>query len=292
MMGGANGARGWLPSSPCGVHCLPVPGSVPSVGWPLQWARLAGVAALLLAGLPTVVVCLLLPPASRERLVRRWFAAVLWAFGVRLRVTGDTRFGARGSGTLVVLNHMSWLDIVALNAIQCCRMVAKSEVRGWPVVGWLAVASGTIFIDRERLHSLPATIADMATALRAGECVAVFPEGTTSCGVRFGPYRRAGFQAAIDAGVAVRPVVVRFRLEPGGWPTTAAAYVGSDTLWESMRRVAGLRGLVVEAELMRSLSRPGYRDRRALAAAAHAALVESSRRATFEYLELAGSHPA
>jgi 1-acyl-sn-glycerol-3-phosphate acyltransferase len=272
----AIGTGTWMPRSPCGDHCLPRPGTAPSVSCARRAARIAAAALVVLAGVGLTAACPALRPRARARLTRGWFRAVLSGFGARLRVIGPPRFAPAGVGTLVVTNHVSWLDIVALNAIQPSHMVAKVEVRGWPVIGWLAAVGGTIFIDRERLHSLPATVAKMAAALRAGECVVVFPEGTTSCGRRFGPYRRASFQAAVDAGVDVRPVAVRFRVGPDGSPTTAAAFVGSGSLWASLCRVAALRDLVVEVEMLPPLLRAGHPNRRSLAAAAYDAVTASS----------------
>src|SRR5262249_54475669 len=112
-----------------------------------------------------------------------------------------------------------------LLAVQPMRVVAKSEMRGWPVLGFLAARGGTFFIDRERIRRLPGTIAEMAAAMRAGEAVAVFPEGSTWCGLTGGRYRPASMQAAIDAGVPVRPVTISYRLADGT-STRVAAWVG------------------------------------------------------------------
>jgi 1-acyl-sn-glycerol-3-phosphate acyltransferase len=232
---------------------------------------MAAAVVLLLAGTVIALGYSALPPAFRDRLVRGWSRAGLLAFGVRLRVIGEGRFAPPGAGVLVVVNHVSWLDIIVLNAIQPCRMVAKRELRDWFVIGRLATATGAVYIDRERLSTLPRTVGDLAAALRAGERVAVFPEGTVWCGRGLGRYRPASFQAALDAGVPVRPVVLRFRLGHGRDLTTAPAYVGKGTLWTSLRRVAALRGLVVEAVVLPELTAGDHADRRALASAAHAA---------------------
>lgn len=223
---------------------------------------------LLIAGLGIALSYPVLSPASRERLVRGWSRAVLLAFEVRLGVIGATRFAPPGRGTLVVANHTSWLDIVALNAIQPSRLVAKRELSDWFVIGRLATATGVLYIDRQRTSTLPRTVAAIAAALRAGESVAVFPEGTTRCGGELGPFRRATFQAALDADVIVQPVLLRFRLGHDGSPTTAAAFVGERTLWASLCRVAALRGLIVEADVLPELVAAAHPDRRALAKAA------------------------
>ena len=111
--------------------------------------------------------------------------------------------------------------------------VAKSDVRAWPVIGLLAARGGTLFIDRDRLRRLPAPWPRSPTRLRDGQSVLVFPEGSTWCGRTQGRFYPASFQAAIDAGAPVRPVALRYRLADGS-PTTAAAFVGDDTLIASV----------------------------------------------------------
>jgi 1-acyl-sn-glycerol-3-phosphate acyltransferase len=152
------------------------------------------------------------------------------------------------SGTLIAANHVSWLDIPAVLAVAPVRILAKSDVRDWPVLGMMAIRSGTIFIDRRRLRRLPGTVADIAAALRAGRDVLVFPEGSTWCGRTAGRFYPALFQAAVNAGAATVPVSLHYRLSSGE-PTTAAAFVGDDTLLASVRRVIAARALVVEVEV-------------------------------------------
>jgi 1-acyl-sn-glycerol-3-phosphate acyltransferase len=255
----------WLPVSPCGAGCLPAAGAVPTVPRVRRLLRLLAVGATLLAGL---VVLPLLGPARGKGAQRAWHRAMLRALRIRLEVTGDGRFGA--AGVLVVSNHTSWLDLVVLGAVQPLRMVAKSEVRGWPVIGLLARRVGTVFVDRERLSALPRTITTISGALAGGVAIGAFPEGTTWCGLASGRFRPAVFQAAVDTATVVRPVALRYRLAGAG-PTTVAAFVGDTTLWAAMVRSAAVRGLVVEVHVLPLLLTTGA-DRRVLAARAEAAV--------------------
>ncbi|MGH3685491.1 MAG: lysophospholipid acyltransferase family protein [Pseudonocardiaceae bacterium] len=262
----------WLPVSPCGAGCLPPADAVPTVTRTHRLLRLLAVGATLLAG---AVVLPLVGPAGQERALRAWHGALLRALQIQLEVTGGDRFGAAGVGVLVVSNHTSWLDLVALGAVQPLRMVAKNEVRGWPVVGLLARRVGTVFVDRERLSTLPRTITTVSGALAAGVAIGAFPEGTTWCGLASGRFRPAVFQAAVDTATAVRPVALRYRLAGVG-TTTVAAFVGATTLWAALVRSAGVRGLVVEVHILPLL--PATRvDRRALAARAEAAITTTVR---------------
>ena len=218
-------------------------------------ARLCGLAAVLLAALAGVA---LLPGAVRARWLCTCYRAVLQCCGVRLRVSGELGYG----GELVVVNHLSWIEVLAVGTLRPLRIVAKREMADWPVIGGVARRSGALFVDRAGLRGLPATVAATADALRAGADIAVFPEGTTWCGVAAGPSRRAVFQAAIDAGAPVRPVAVVLRL-PDGERATAAAFIGDQTLWDSLLRVLRLPGLDCELTVLPALSPSA--DRRELA---------------------------
>ncbi|NMH91843.1 1-acyl-sn-glycerol-3-phosphate acyltransferase, partial [Pseudonocardia bannensis] len=253
----------WAPCSPCGPDCLPAPAR-PGVAARLRVSRrLAALSCWVLVAVPLVAVLPLCRTRGRRRVTSGLFRGVLGATGVRLRVTGSMSHEG-SSGVLVVANHLSWIDVLALGAVQPVRMLAKREVRDWPVIGWLAQRSGALFVDRSGLRGLPEVVADAAAALRAGASIGVFPEGTTWCGSASGPFRRAAFQAAIDAGVPVRPVSIDLRL-PDGRPTTEGAFVGDQTLFDSLLRVLRLPALVCEATVHPQITPLPGEDRRALA---------------------------
>jgi 1-acyl-sn-glycerol-3-phosphate acyltransferase len=222
---------------------------------------------------------LLLAPLVRRwgrawtpRLVRLWVRSAAAALGVRIRVVDLAEAAAGPAGAeLLVANHVSWLDVLLVQAVRPARMLAKAEVARWPVVGGAAARWGTVFLDRERLRALPGAVAEVAAVLRGGGSAVVFPEGTTWCGARTGPFRAAFFQAALDAQVPVRPVAVRYRLA-GGRTATAPAFVGEDDLLSSLRRVVAARELVAELVLLPAIPPGAAADRRALAAAAERAV--------------------
>lgn len=256
--------------APCGPRCLPAPTSrfVPVL-------RLLTLAGLVLAAVTCTPV---VPRRVRGRWQRTFSRAMLRAAGVELRVSdaegrpvggwlpdGD----ASASGVLVVANHLSWIDVLAVGAVAPVRLLAKREVRTWPLLGGLAVRTGALFVDRTGLRGLPATVAETAAALRDGAAVAVFPEGSTWCGAAAGPFSRAAFQAAIDADVPVRPVAITLR-RPDRRPAPEAGYVGDQTLVDSVLRVLRSPGLVCELTLLPDLEPRA--DRRELARRAGAAI--------------------
>jgi 1-acyl-sn-glycerol-3-phosphate acyltransferase len=248
---------GWLPLSPCTPTCLPAPAVRPGL---TQALRLVAVAAVLLTTLCTV------PVTRRGPWLSACCRGLLRAVGVQLRVPGGPR---DWRGVLVVANHVSWIDVLALTALSPVRLVAKREVGQWPLIGELARCAGALFIDRAGLRALPGTIAELTVALRQGDAVAVFPEGTTWCGMAAGPFRRAAFQAALQAGAPVRPVAICFRYRDGA-PTKAAAFVGAQSLLDSMLRVLRTPGLTCELTILPDVAPIG--DRRALARRAEAAV--------------------
>jgi 1-acyl-sn-glycerol-3-phosphate acyltransferase len=242
----------WQPRSGCGAHCIADDEPGPTVGLPLQAGRMVALVAVMLAASAILPVLPLLRADRRSRVVRRFAHGVLRALGIRLefRGVGPERGGIPGgpafAGSLIVMNHVSWLDIVVLLAAGRSRIVAKTEVRGWPVIGQIARYTGTIFVNRSRPLTLPATVAEARDALAAGQTVSVFPEGTTSCGRTVRRFRPAFFQAAADTAAPIVPVTLRFA-ESGAGRTSAAAFIGDDTLLDSIRRIVGLRGLTISA---------------------------------------------
>ncbi|NKY14399.1 lysophospholipid acyltransferase family protein [Streptomyces somaliensis] len=190
----------WLPSAPCTPELCATP-ALPVAG-PLRAAlRLTAGVGAVLAGVLLAPFTALLTPAGRRLLTRLWCRAVLRAFGVRVRVTGHP---PTSGPLLVVANHVSWLDVPLVAAVLPGRMVAKREVRHWPLLGPLAAFGGTLFLDRDRLRALPGAVRSLARSLTAGHRVVVFPEGSTWCGRAHGRFRPAAFQAALDAGAPVR----------------------------------------------------------------------------------------
>ncbi|MFJ9516718.1 lysophospholipid acyltransferase family protein [Kitasatospora sp. NPDC101801] len=236
---------------------------------PLRLLRGAGSFGVLLTGIAVVVLVRGWDraPRLRDAALRFWTRSLLTAMGVRLRVVGVPAPGS----VLRVANHISWLDIVLFTAVRPGPMLAKTEVRDWPVLGPLTGRGGTVYIDRDHLRQLPDRVAEMAAVLRSGRPITAFPEGSTWCGEAGGRFRPAAFQAAIDAAAPVQPVTIRYR-QPDGRLCTAPAYVGDDELLPSIRRVVAARGLVAEVTFHSPMPTDNGTDRRLLARRAQAAV--------------------
>jgi 1-acyl-sn-glycerol-3-phosphate acyltransferase len=201
-----------------------------------------------------------LTPAERHARIGWWSAGLVKAMGLRFETHGLPRPGA----TLLVANHVSWLDIAAIHAaVPHARFVSKADVLAWPLLGWLIRNAGTLFIERERKRDALRVVHTMAEALQRGETVAIFPEGTTGAGPELLPFHANLLQAAVATGTPVQPAVLRFfdaehRFSP------AAEFLGETTLLQSVWRIASARGLGVRVELLPPIATE-HADRRALA---------------------------
>ena len=202
---------------------------------------------------------------TRAALIRAWARLCLTLCGLRLEVRtldGSAPVVTR-NGCLWVANHISWLDVMVINAIAPAHFIAKSEVRRWPMIGMLVARSGTIFIERGRRRAVHDVIRTMVKRLHEGEPCAVFPEGTTSDGVSLLPFHANLMEAAIEAAAPIQAVSLRYL--DHGQPTTRAAYVGDQTLLDSMGAVLGAPGLTVMVTLAPRLHPPHLGKRHELA---------------------------
>jgi len=172
--------------------------------------------------------------AARGREVERWARRMLQVLGIRLVVQGTPP----GEGPLLLVsNHISWLDILTLHAARHVRFVSKAAVRHWPLIGTLSTGAGTLYIEREKRRDAMRVVHHMTEALRGGDRIAVFPEGTTSDGRVLLPFHANLLQAAISAGVPVQPAALHFVDAASGQASLAPRYVDEDTLVSSLWRV-------------------------------------------------------
>jgi len=139
---------------------------------------------------------------------------------------------------MIVANHVSWLDVVAIGSVRPAQFLAKDDVRHWPIIGTLAKFCGTQFIRRNSVSTLRKSSKALCHALRTRQHVVVFPEGTTTKGDGVGAFHSALFSAANQAYCPVQPLAIRYRCSRG--QDDVAPYVGNDIfivhLWKILRR--------------------------------------------------------
>jgi 1-acyl-sn-glycerol-3-phosphate acyltransferase len=200
--------------------------------------------ALLHALQGLLVVLLLFPHLGRDERrerVREWSRRMLRRLGLRLVVHGALRPGAK----MLVANHISWLDVMVVHAL-CpeARFVAKAEVRRWPLVHRLADAADTLYIERAHKRDALRVVHQCADALRAGDTVAAFPEGTTGPGHELLPFHANLLQAAIAVGAPLQPLALRYA-DRHQAVSASAPWIGATTLAQSLWRLALAEDLTV-----------------------------------------------
>ncbi len=227
--------------------------------------RLCGVTAHIVRGLWIVAREFRTAGAlHRHQRIQWWSSRLLQRLGITVTSEGALPSGAH----LLVANHVSWLDIIAVHAVlPQARFVSKADVRHWPVIGALVDAAGTLYIERENKRDALRVVHQMAAALKVGDIVAVFPEGTTGDGRHLLPFHANLLQAAIATDTPVLPVALRFS-EPGHPVSPSAAYIGDTTLLQSLWRIATAQNLQVTVRYLAPVHSTGC-DRRALSALLH-----------------------
>lgn len=202
-----------------------------------------------------------LSPDQQHARVQAWSLQLLAKIGISLRIQGQPPVTGP---VMLVANHISWLDIPVMHAARHCRFVSKSDVKAWPLIGGLATAAGTLYIERASRRDALRMVRTMQESLERGEVLGVFPEGTTGDGRAILPFHANLLQAAIAANAPVQPVGLRFVDCTTGELSFAPSYIGDETLVGSIWRTLSAPAIEAvvhygEAEL------PAGRDRRVFA---------------------------
>jgi 1-acyl-sn-glycerol-3-phosphate acyltransferase len=197
----------------------------------------------------------LLRPAQRDRVIMAWARRLLGVLGVRVQASAPPSLPG---GALLVCNHVSWLDVYLIYAVARVHFVSKSEVRAWPVAGWLAHKTGTLFLERGRRADTARINAEMRALMQSGAWVAVFPEGTTSDGRGLRRFLPSLLQPAVALNCPVLPAALRYRTLEGAY-SAAPAYIDEISLWQSLKQIVGEPGIVAELHLGEPILPNGHR---------------------------------
>jgi 1-acyl-sn-glycerol-3-phosphate acyltransferase len=217
--------------------------------WLRRWARLTRFGLHLARGL--AIAAFLFPLQSKERRKREiehWSMQLLTLLGIRLFLHGmPPPLGV--CPLMLVSNHVSWLDIFAINSIVPSRFVAKSEVRHWPFIGWLCARAGTLFIRRSKRHDTARINTLVVEALREGEVFAVFPEGTTSDGSTMFRFHASLLEPALEAEAALQPIALWYD-RTDGTLCTEVAYDGDRSFWDVLMGVTSQREILAHVAFL------------------------------------------
>ncbi len=202
--------------------------------------------------------------ATKAVLIKWWCSKLLTAFNVNVVIEGSPPNNSIKNAILVA-NHISWCDIHALNHVIPLRFIAKSEIKSWPIFGYLVSKANTLFIDRSKRQDAKRTIDIAYKSLESGDNLCFFPEGTTTDGTEIKPFKSSLIQAAILAKSSIWPVSISYP-NPDGSINTAIAYAGETTLVESMRNMLMQRAPVIVLHFLPPILPTEYEtmDRRTL----------------------------
>jgi lyso-ornithine lipid O-acyltransferase len=228
---------------------------------------LAALALMLL--LPFHLVAVKLAGRSTMKVAQLWQRFVCFLIGIRITVTGAP---AEDRPLLLLSNHNSWLDIPILASVAPVSFVAKREVAGWPVVGFLAKAQRSVFVDRTRRQATGAHADEVAGRLSKGDIIVLFAEGTSSDGNKVLPFRSAlvgAAQMAIESGgvATVQPVAIAYQkmlgLPLGRQHRPLVAWYGGTDLLPHLKRVLSEGGIDVHVVFGPARRLSAHDDRKA-----------------------------
>lgn len=223
-----------------------------------------------------VVVYLLFMPVKRTRVRVQAFCCMIWGrLSCRLvgiRVSRSGRYKDTASG-FIVSNHVSYIDILVMAGVRPSVFVSKMDVKGWPLLGWLARLGGTIFIERERKVAAARALSDVGWVLDSGVNVIVFPEGTTSDGTSARDFRSMFFDVPARKDVPVIPLTISYT-QGGGKETPLAPWFDDTPFGEHAWRFLGARDVEAKIYFSPVIYRTNLADepgsiRKALASKSH-----------------------
>ncbi len=197
--------------------------------------RILGLLGHILRGvLTTALVLPWCSRARRHRLIRQWSRTLLQLLRLTVQIRGAWPDGP--GPYLLTSNHISWADIFVIHSVHPVRFVSKSEVRHWPVFGWLAARTGTLFLSRSSRRQTLEIGKAMTQVLQAGDDLGFFPESTTSDGTTILPFKTALLQSPLDCQATLLPVALRYSA-PQGHDESAYPFIGNMTFTESLVRI-------------------------------------------------------
>lgn len=216
-----------------------------------RYYRISRIAFHTLLGVTTVAT--VFPLSSKYfklRLTKWWCKYLLSIFNVRVVIHGHAPPSYQTANNIMfVANHVSWVDIHALNSIIPTRFIAKSDIRSWPVFGYLARKSNVLFISREKRQDAARIVHTTNRSLLDGDTLCLFPEGTTTDGTEIKPFKGSLIQAAIHANSVIWPIAIRYPRKDGSI-NIEVAYAGETTLIESIQQVLLQKQAVVELHFL------------------------------------------
>ncbi len=241
--------------------------AIPPLGWLRIVVRVAAMAMLLIGCVPLYYVSRLL--GMPNPWPRRFLAGIARICGVTIKVSGERP----SPGEFLLANHVSWIDIPAVAAATGSAFVAQDGLAALPLLRWLCAMNDTVFVARHDRASVQAQVEAVRAAIRDTGALTIFPEGTTSDGTGLLRFKSSLLSALepLPAGIAVRPVVLDYGTEGPG-----IAWIGTEHGLDNFKRiVARAEPIVLEVRFMPVLSGEALTNRKTIAAASQAAILQA-----------------
>lgn len=211
-----------------------------------------------------------IPSEKYQQIKQQWNRKTCDILGLRILIKGEPP----ATASLLVSNHISWLDIPLLGSLLPLNFLSKDEVRRWPVVGWLAWKSGTLFIKRGNHGAANQASLEITRHLKAGQNVLIFPEGTTTDGTRVRRFHPRLFAVAIDNVVSIQPVGIRY-LNGDGDHCHSAAFIDNEPFTSSLWKILGEPSIQANVYFLPIIKSGHDAHRRALAEATRSQIVKA-----------------
>ena len=214
---------------------------------------------ILLHILLVIPLCLLILISSKkqqEKIIQFWCKRLLSIFEIEVRVEGFEPYLFNEKRYLMVSNHISWLDIIVIQSIKPSIFVAKSDVASWPLFGWVAQMTGTIFIRRDKVSDIKKALKKMKRRL-IKRSVCIFPEGTSTNGRFVLPFKSNLFQASIDTNKAILPICLRY-IEHNAY-SDKVAFVDDMSLLDSIMKIKNESNIIAILDVLQPIRPRGNR---------------------------------
>lgn len=220
----------------------------------------------LLCVLLVIIFYYILPKKIWIYFVRMWAYCTVILIGIKIKGGGSYRYVEKN--TMIIANHISWLDIPILFTQHSVSFVGRAELKKWPIISMLIKSGGTIFINRERKRDLIHVNEIISKELLQGSTIGLFPEGKTGKGLVLAPFKAPLFAAPIMAKSTIIPLVIKYYTKDGK-PTTATTYEGDITLWQSLKSSLLLNGIIVKITALPRVTATDFNSREELALYLH-----------------------
>ena len=192
-------------------------------------------------------------PDRRRALVRWWSAKLLRILRVTPRLEG---LPPSGTPAMIAANHVSWLDVFVISSVHPTRFIAKSEIREWPIAGWIVERAGTVFVRRSERRDMLRISERVEQVFAAGDCVGLFPEGVTSEGETLGKFHTSLFETAVANRAVVHPAAIRYE-DADGALCRDASYAGDRTFMESLALIIRQRSILARVAFAAAIDTEG-----------------------------------